>query len=406
MLNPASNEFRPTYSGILQNVENPYSQAQAFNTQTTSLSGTIYAEEYIPQAAQQDYTDTAQKIFYWRLGTYNLLCPQFEGLHNEKGSSDIGYMQDSTSGEIIPNTEFRSDIIFKNISEANLDIYCLQEVANDLFAYLSSALSPLGYLGVYAPHPDNTIFWGSQMPVSQQGVAIFYKQHTFALLSISTGVFKFHQTYRDSASPQNTVSLKQRVHLKADLQEIGSQNIFRVVSCHLFDPRFFTNKADQILQVETLIRETCEDALNRLPYHVDHVIIAGDMNQDQYGDADQDQSGEFLYPDLSRATIFAPFWREGFYMDGSYIPSEYQRKVLGDFNSSIISTKRKVDHIFIKSRSNASSCISLTPYSFQEFDRRGSNHRLVAEEIGIRIVPADLGQDNVYYSIAHGNTPY
>lgn len=369
----------------------PFKPSRQFFTSESSESIPETAEHSYTASTYDSLTVTAQRIHHWTVGTYNILSPQPEGKHYDKRTSALGYEQ-TALGYIRPNTEFRREIIIKNLITADLDIYCLQEVVQEEFQALLDNLSESGYHGIYAPH-NPAAQYASSSNLSD-GVAILFKAHKFSVLNITPSPFVYQSTTPSVFNPfqQGCQSFLQRAHLITDLQDAQTGTIFRLVSCHLIDPCLFQSRSEKTLQVEALLQSTSDDALTPLPYPIETIIVAGTMNQDQYGDADLDYQGGMQYPDLTQSTLFQPFWRQGYFFDGSFTPSEYKRKVMLDFNCQVISSRRKVDYIFVKT--TALEDLSLLPHEINYFDNRGSDHKLVASEITRRFHPQGANSYN------------
>ena len=128
-------------------------------------------------------------------------------------------------------------------------------------------------------------------------------------------------------------------------------------------------------------------ALPQFP--VDAVIIAGDMNQDQYGDADD--GGERRAPDLRAASAFQPFFSNGFEVVDDLSPTEMKRADPQDFNSPVVEgdEKRRIDHVVAKVN-GLGVVLKLKAHELHRFDVNGSDHKMVAMRIRLKPAPESL----------------
>lgn len=80
--------------------------------------------------------------------------------------------------------------MLEEIVQYSPDIACLQEV--DHFKFLSNAIGPLGYTGVFLPKPDSPCYYieGNTGP---DGCAIFYKTDKFELIKKQTRILEVCQ---------------------------------------------------------------------------------------------------------------------------------------------------------------------------------------------------------------------
>ncbi len=268
------------------------------------------------------------------VGTYNILFPQ--RLPLSKFSSKIGYSLDKF-GRLYENSAFRTDVLSKNLLNANLDVICLQEVTEDIAQKLEKKL--LGkYAILWTPHTQNS-----------HGVAIAYKAHKFTQLS--------HQKLKATVKIQGKT--QDRSHLIMDLQDSNTKKIFRIASCHLIDPRDLQGDHKTVHASKVLNDVIAETA----SYHIDRSIIAGDMNQDQYGDRGVSKPE---IPDARHATAFKPFFKHGYKVDQNLDPSEYDKLEIG--NSPIFCKDRRIDWLFCNYQPEH--------LPLENFDIRGSDHRL------------------------------
>ena len=282
------------------------------------------------------------------IGTYNILFPQTLP-PKPPFCTTIGYFE--SNGVIFENSEFRMKIIVDNIEKSNLDIICLQEVSYQAFKNLKKSFSKT-YAIQFEIHPK-----------SKHGVAIMYKKKRFTSLETSSGVY--------SNQPQA------RKHIGNDLRDKTTGKVIRVATAHFFDPRAMTNKKGH---TEALI-EFAERTSSSTP--ADLTIIAGDMNQDQFGDIINGQS-QHLNPqikhplDLKQATAFQPFFKHHYYADSNRDSSEYDKDGYG--GNKIYSKERRIDWIWVKSKGKNGVKPRYLSLPFK-FDNRGSDHRLVAVSV-------------------------
>jgi endonuclease/exonuclease/phosphatase family metal-dependent hydrolase len=280
------------------------------------------------------------------VGSYNILFPQ--SVPPSPFSTKIGYSVDQ-NGRLYSNTDFRIQIISKNILNSNLDVVCLQEMTQDMLQKLQPTLGQK-YQVVWQPHTPNS-----------HGVGILYKKNKFQLLNQKAPLTVLQVP--NANNPTRMIS-KKRSEVILDLRDVTTQKIYRIASCHLLDPRDFsiTQKGAHAQQV---INST--DAAS--PYPIDNVIIAGDMNQDQFGDVGTALPSS---PSPHLATAFQPFFQNGFSADANLDASEYDKA--GFNNGPIVTKNRRIDWIFAKK-----SQPMYLPLA--QFDNRGSDHRLVAAAV-------------------------
>lgn len=303
-----------------------------------------------PDEKSSKLLKTAEKI---RLGTYNILFPQIKFPPN-KFCTTIGYSADE-NGKLYNNIDSRLEIIQKNLHGAKLDVVCLQEVTKKIYNILSEAFANDYHL-IWAAHPN-----------SFHGVAVLYKKGRFSKLS-SSPIAVSIPTHDKTAG---STFLKERIHLMVDLQDVTSKKVFRVVSCHLLDPRDHINKDIHVKEVVDSVEPMSED------YCIDRTIIAGDMNQDQFGDkgvkGPQDlKKSNSTTNDLNHISAFKPLLEHHFYTDGNLAPSSFYKTNYE--NGPILASKRRIDWIWSKNFQPVSE-------ELPSFDNTGSDHALVVSTI-------------------------
>ncbi len=305
--------------------------------------------------------------------TYNILFPQINGKHESGFSTEVGYSQNGNN--VFENSAQRVPVIIQNIKNANMDVNCLQEVTKDIFAKIQANLP--GYEGIYAPHKSN-----SPAP-NAHGVAIFYKKHRFVHLANTPTIFQQQKKDEngklefyplDPNNPNKPASpvMLRRAHLMTDLKDKLTGKITRFVSCHLDDPRNAIG-----LEKQAHVKRVVNSAIDgkNLAYKVDNVVIAGDFNQDQWGDASRKNKIKTATPNMRHATAMQPFFTNNFVSDSNLDSTEYGRQNPKNFNSAIVSKDRKIDHIFVKSMN---STAKPTYLPLNNFNLTGSDHRAIA----------------------------
>ncbi|HEY2811693.1 MAG TPA: endonuclease/exonuclease/phosphatase family protein [Rhabdochlamydiaceae bacterium] len=322
------------------------------------LIGKIYFRHKHTLVVQQSPNNTQQNPLQGRVtvqhpsasitvGTYNLLFPQ-PALPNNQFSTKIGYSLDP-SGHLYPNTDFRIGVIAKNILNADLDVVCVQEATGDMIHRLQN--SPVGQKYQFV--------WKGHTPHSH-GVGILYKKDRFQLLNQSSPQLSFQVP--DARRAGHTFT-KKRTHVILDLKDSTTQKVHRVVSGHFPDPRDFPQA-----QKGTYVKQVIDSAAAPSPYAIDQTIIAGDMNQDEWGDLGTPKPS---VGSPALATAFQPFIQQGFSADANLQSSEYGKA--GFDNGPIFSKPRRIDWIWAK---------GATPTHLPlNFDNRGSDHRLVAVSV-------------------------
>lgn len=284
------------------------------------------------------------------IGTYNILFPQvLDPKTNKPGkyATKIGYSV--RNGEVYENSAFRIGVIAKNILKSKLDVLCLQEVTEKTAQELTHALAK-DYQVVYEQHNKN-----NKRPNSH-GVAVLYKKHKFTNLNKSHGTCTYPTNFNNKPGTQT------RSHLIMDLQDKTTQKVFRVASIHTTDPREL-RQDQKTLHTYKVLKDV--ESL-KAPYKVDRIIIAGDMNQDQFGDIGKAKPAN---PSARHASAFKPFFKKNYFVDANLEGTEFSKN---DFdNSPVFCKRRRIDWIFV--RDHEPDYLEL-----KEFDNRGSDHKLTA----------------------------
>lgn len=283
------------------------------------------------------------------VGTYNILFPQklVNGLP-PKICTNIGYSADD-EGNLYENSIDRVGIIAENILKSDLDVICLQEATDSMCQLLQTSLKDR-YEIKWIKHENF------------HGVGILFKQDKFKLLhekALSVTV-----QMENPANPGEYQPSPNRVHLLNDLMDKTTQKVYRFVSCHMFDPRSLQNKIEQTKYVIDFAEKEPNG------YFIDRTIIAGDMNQDQFGDVLAPPKG--VLPSETLAPSFQPFIDNEYQVDGNYDSTEYEKKMPG--NGKIRSKNRHIDWIWVKKSKPQH-------HPLTDFDQRGSDHKLVASLI-------------------------
>ena len=258
-----------------------------------------------------------------RVGTYNVLFPQkmINGAPSKFGNN-VGYNLDG-KGVLLENSEMRTEIIAKNILRADLDVICLQEITDEMGQDLKEVLKD-SYELKWVKHGIH------------DGVGILYKNNKFDLLNEQTSTI--HVQMEDLLNPGSYQPSPPRTQLRLDLKDMNTDKIFRIVSCHMFDPNSLQNKEDQTKKVIEFAEETPGD------YTLDRIVIAGDMSQDQFGDAQSPPQN--VMPSEKLAPSFQPFIDGDYHVDGNLESTEYEKKLPG--NGKINSRNRRPDWIWVE----------------------------------------------------------
>jgi len=103
----------------------------------------------------------------------------------------------------------------------------------------------------------------------------------------------------------------------------------------------------------------------------ENIVIAGDFNQDEWGD----KNNKSTTPDLGQATSMKPLFANNFVCDGNLESTEYKRQTSNDYSSAIVEKNRKIDHIFVKSMNGIANPQHL---ELKNFNLTGSDHKAVA----------------------------
>lgn len=279
------------------------------------------------------------------IGSYNILFPQ--PIPMKKYPTNIGYSENAY-GQPYDNIDFRIKIIKKNILESDLDIICVQEITQQVNDELIKSLGNK-YTLFGCPHTSTP---------DDHGVGVFYKTNRFKLLQQRRS-----QLNLSVPTPAKNL-LKQRVHVVLDLQDKLDAKICRVASVHMVDPRDWSGAAKK-----THADEVVKFINAPSPHKIHRTVIAGDMNQDEFGDIGSTKPSK---PGVGHATSFAPFIQTGFSADNNLDSSEFEKA--NPDNGPIYSKNRRIDWIFAK----GSTPVHLP---LAKFDIRGSDHRLVAATI-------------------------
>ncbi len=235
----------------------------------------------------------------------------------------------------------------------------MQEVTQDVFNKIKAELEKNGYVGSYCPH--NKL----------HGVAIFYKKNRFQQLQEFNGQFKTQKTDKEGNKlffSDGTPNTKRRRHLILDLKDLMSQKVTRIASCHFEDPRSLELRSAHVSQVLQTMNSQPKN------YQIDYSVIAGDFNQDQWGDKGIER---LTQPSLKAATALKPLFNSGYKVGASLKPTEFRKKDKQNYNSQIVPLDRKIDHIFIKTSKKG----WLFDLDVLTFDLRGSDHKAVAAGI-------------------------
>ena len=328
------------------------------------------------------------------IGTYNILFPgkvekEFHPPNYvfKPSGSPVGFNylpvpdpdkpnSDELHEEIYENSEERTQIMINNLLIADLDIVCLQEVSNVV------------YFGKNSSVYDNII--SNKLLIEKYN---FTELQIHPILRYSHGVMilykkKFNLISDDSVSIQNATKTTDRNCSIVSLQ-YNTKKIC-VVSCHFYDSRDY-KQDDKTIQMNSVLTK-----INKK--ECDLNIIAGDFNQDQYGDLNK--KGDLIDPGGPRkpfgpkkASVFTPLSLDTenitqlYTFDDDLSPSEYTKnidlKTPSTYNTTIIpktnqyGVTRRIDWIFCNDKNGqVPNTISL-----HNFDFRASDHSLKAVSI-------------------------
>ena len=283
------------------------------------------------------------------VGTYNILYPQ--KLVDEvppEDSINVGYRKDN-DGKLYENSDFRLGVIAENILRANLDVICVQEATDAMCDKLQTSLKDQ-YVFKWVKHHNF------------DGVGFLYKKNKFKLLNEKSESVTVQ--IEGEANPGACQDSPPRSHLLVDLMDKTTQKVYRITSCDLFDPRYLQDKEEHTKKVVDFAENQPHS------YFIDRTIIAGTMNQDQFGDMRSTPGGAQASEML--AASFQPFIDNEYHVDGNFDSSEYMKKKPG--NGKMHSKNRRIDWIWVK-KSRPEH------YPLPDVDVRGSNHSLVASLI-------------------------
>lgn len=290
--------------------------------------------------------------------TYNLLYPQRNGEHADPRSSTVGYRYDADTRKIVENSDIRIGKAVSNILNNLTDVICFQEITPNFFQRFQGALTAT-HVGVFQRH----------YPKAAHGIAIFYRSPQFTRLDV------FQQKFEN------------RVHLILDLQSTISRKIIRIASCHLLDPRCVRpeHKADQICKILDDMKPEGSD------YRISAFVIAGDFNQDQWGDAPPQGKNKQKpeYPHVGYATLFKPLLDLGYMTDQDYSPSEFKRSRPMNkkrnpyqpelYAQKIVPRKRRIDYVWIRTYDHE----SIQALTLQKIQYAASDHAPVGSVFNV-----------------------
>lgn len=286
------------------------------------------------------------------IGTYNILKPESDYFIKKfsKTYHPSIYIGVDVTGK--SNWDTRKNIIMQNIFSSNLDLICVQEVVRKFVPEFSHSLKNKGYAFQWIAHSDHPSPW-------THGVGIAYKVSKFEEVIANFGTF-VHDFFKTKKG-----SLKPRRHQIVELKDKHSKEITRIASVHLHDCRDVYPSSKRPLQIKQVI----DDLEKRFAHRY---IIAGDFNQDQYGDMIKGKKNF-----KSRPSNIEKVLRSHFYAtDENYGSTTFRR----DKNNleKIVENKRKIDWIFVKSQSDKLQSINVSSF---DFNPQASDHKLVATSV-------------------------
>lgn len=318
-----------------------------------------------PPTQDERIAELAYKTVTYDVGCENILYPQRNNKHANRYSTNLGY--EKTPNGIKPNTEERLKITYDNLRRCRLNFFGLSEVTRENFDFLNTALKTAGYGGIFALHTG-----------SFHGVALFYQVNRFDVEQIFIGSFQhLSETHQES-------KVHTRCHIIADLFDKNIEEMLRVTSCHLFDPRSFTNNYGPDQHVRSLVYDIHNLQMVDPRYLCSFVL--GDFNIDQFVVPNEDLPEQKEFVGYEGAPSFAPLVEMGYEMDNDYEPSELMRAKPEEFSGRLINTGRKIDYNFAAALSDGVS-FSLTPLLLTHFNNRGSDHKLIATRAEFKYLP-------------------
>ena len=282
------------------------------------------------------------------------------------------FHSDELHEEIYENSKERTKIMINNLLNADLDIVCLQEVSNLKYGGLSSIYDNIISNKLLIEKYNFTELRIHPILRYSHGVMILYKKK-----------FKF---ISDKFVTIQSAKNKERFCSIVSLEYNGKK--ICVVSCHFYDPRDYDTHEGKVIQMNSVLTAIKEK-------ECDLKIIAGDFNQDQYGDLNVE--GKPIDPwepfGPKKASVFKPLSldtediTQRYTFDDDLSPSEYTKnidpKTPSTYNTTIIpkineyGKTRRIDWIFCNDKQGqVPKTISL-----HNFDFRASDHSLKAVSI-------------------------
>jgi endonuclease/exonuclease/phosphatase family metal-dependent hydrolase len=372
--------------------------AVPFKFKSTTPAFNPSAPAFKPRPITRSSTFTpSPKLVPITIGTYNILfpgkvdrvlIPPNKYVYKPDGSP-VGFNYrppkanappDELHEDIYENSEERTEIMIANLINSDLDIICLQEVSNAKYGgnpsvydkiINNSNLGELYTLSKLQIHPNLRY---------SHGVMILYKKN-FKLISEA------------SVTIPSGINDKSRMCSIVYLNYNGKK--ICIVSCHFYDARDYSTPKDKAIQMNSVLAE-----INKQTKKSDLNIIAGDFNQDQYGDLEGTTNipidfSEPLGP--QKASVFQPLFptedkdkKQLYTFDNDLKPSEYTKEINENdyednpwaYNNPIIPKKengktRRIDWIFCNDKTGQ------VPKSIRlpKFDLRASDHSLKAVSI-------------------------
>jgi len=280
------------------------------------------------------------------IAIYNILQPQNPSDH----ANAIGL----TNGK--SNWEKRKEIIASNITSSGIDILCLSEVPRSGIDYFKKSLLESGYELIWIPHEDKGKSW-------DQGVAIAYKKEHYQLTASKIGQFK------DSIITHHSGDQKIRRHLIAEFQDVKTQQFLRIAAVHLNCMRQISHFSQRANHIKTIMTDLESTSLSS--NSIENYVIAGDFNQDQYGDREE---GDRKKSKDNPSTTHKALEDKGYKFDGNL--NNTVVAVHHKDPNKLFSKERHIDWIFVKTKNK------LTHLDLPNFDQWGSDHVMVATAIG------------------------
>ena len=362
------------------------------------------APAFIPRPRPSTRSSTFTPSPKITIGTYNILfpgkvhrvfIPPNKYVYKPDGSP-VGFNYsppkanappDELHEDIYENSEKRTKKMIANLINSDLDIICLQEVSN-----VEYGGKPSVYTNIISNSELVKIYTLSELQIHPKlryshGVMILYKTTKFNLIP---------ETSVTSVTIPSGIDIdkkKSRMCSIVYLNYHGKK--ICIVSCHFYDARDYSTPESKAIQMNSVLAE-----INKQKSDLN--IIAGDFNQDQYGDL-KDKTDIPIDPSEplgpQKASVFQPLFptedkdkTQLYTFDDDLTPSEYTKEINENdyekkpwaYDNPIIPKKengrtRRIDWIFCNDKTGQ------VPKSIRlpDFDFSASDHSLKAVSINL-----------------------